>query len=111
MTSLSAVEDKVKGFDVGATDYVTKPLQIEEVRARISAHLKLHALQIELEKNNVELQREIAEHKIAKAELKLNFMRISDLNDQLRMQAIQLEASHELIVQTEEWYRSIIYAA
>ena len=44
MTSLSGAEDKVKGFKYGAVDYVTKPLQIEEVRARVNTHLTLHEL-------------------------------------------------------------------
>jgi len=42
MTSLASAEDKVRGFEVGAADYVTKPLQQGEVLARITAHLQLH---------------------------------------------------------------------
>lgn len=44
MTSRGAPEDIVLGFKCGAVDYVTKPLQIEEVRARINTHLSLHDL-------------------------------------------------------------------
>ena len=33
--------DKVRGFEVGGVDYITKPFQIDEVRARITAHLEL----------------------------------------------------------------------
>ena len=33
--------NKVKGFEVGAVDYITKPLQLEELRARISTHLQI----------------------------------------------------------------------
>jgi CheY-like chemotaxis protein len=44
MTSLSGAEDKVNGFNAGAVDYVTKPLQIDEVRARVNTHLALHDL-------------------------------------------------------------------
>jgi CheY-like chemotaxis protein/serine phosphatase RsbU (regulator of sigma subunit) len=44
MTSLGGTEDKVAGFRCGAVDYVTKPLQIEEVRARVNTHLSLHDL-------------------------------------------------------------------
>lgn len=40
MTSLANAEDKVRGFEVGAVDYVTKPLQQAEVLARITAHLR-----------------------------------------------------------------------
>lgn len=43
MTSLTDVADKVNGFRVGAVDYVTKPLQIDEVIARVTTHLALIA--------------------------------------------------------------------
>jgi signal transduction histidine kinase len=41
MTALASIEDKVKGFELGAVDYVTKPLQQEEVLARVTTHLGL----------------------------------------------------------------------
>jgi signal transduction histidine kinase len=56
MTSLASVEDKVTGFSVGGIDYVTKPLQVEEVRARVNTHLSLRAMQKELERQNAQLQ-------------------------------------------------------
>lgn len=48
MTALTDTLDKVKGFEVGAVDYITKPLQQEEVLARINTHLTLSRLQKEL---------------------------------------------------------------
>jgi PAS domain S-box-containing protein len=63
LTSLGGIQDKVKGFEAGAVDYITKPLQIDEVRIRISTHLKLRVLQKTLEDNNRKLQAEIAERK------------------------------------------------
>lgn len=56
MTSLASVDDKVTGFSVGAIDYVTKPLHVEEVRARIETHLRLRAMQKELEKQTAQLK-------------------------------------------------------
>jgi diguanylate cyclase (GGDEF)-like protein/PAS domain S-box-containing protein len=61
MTSLSGIDDKVKGLEAGAVDYVTKPLQINEVKARVDTHLKLCALQQKLEAKNAKLKLEIAE--------------------------------------------------
>ncbi|SNZ10096.1 DNA-binding response regulator, OmpR family, contains REC and winged-helix (wHTH) domain [Terribacillus aidingensis] len=40
LTARDAVPDKVSGFDLGATDYMTKPFEIEELLARIRAHLR-----------------------------------------------------------------------
>ena len=56
MTSLSNVEDKVKGFEAGAVDYVTKPLNQEEVFARIKTHLRLRDLTLNLRKKNKMLE-------------------------------------------------------
>ena len=40
MTALSATEDKLKGFNAGAVDYITRPLSQRELVARITTHLK-----------------------------------------------------------------------
>jgi PAS domain S-box-containing protein len=61
MTALASTEHKVKGFQAGAVDYVTKPLQIDEVLARVETHLKLHAAQKKLAEQNEELERRVAE--------------------------------------------------
>ncbi|MFZ5484301.1 MAG: EAL domain-containing protein [Pseudomonadota bacterium] len=49
VTLVDATEDKVKGFACGAADYVTKPFDIDEVRARVRTHLELARLRIDLE--------------------------------------------------------------
>jgi signal transduction histidine kinase len=55
MTALSETVDKVKGFQLGAVDYITKPIEPEEVLARITTHLKIRRLQCELHLKNEEL--------------------------------------------------------
>lgn len=52
MTSLTETRDKVAAFAAGAVDYVTKPLQADEVIARIDTHVKLRAAQAQLESQN-----------------------------------------------------------
>lgn len=52
---------KVKAFSVGGVDYVTKPFQVEELQARIKAHLTIRHLQIEQEQNNKHLKKLIQE--------------------------------------------------
>ena len=56
MTALSESVNKVKGFELGAVDYITKPFQQTEVLARVRSHLKLSQLSQALEARNVELQ-------------------------------------------------------
>jgi two-component system, sensor histidine kinase and response regulator len=68
MTALSDTVDKVRGFQAGAVDYVTKPFQHEEVLARLTAHLTIRNLQRSLEINNEQLQQEIGERKRIEAE-------------------------------------------
>lgn len=57
MTALSETVDKVKGFSIGAVDYITKPLQQEEVLSRIKTHLTLQNLQKQLQEKNEALTR------------------------------------------------------
>jgi two-component system, sensor histidine kinase and response regulator len=57
---LSALTDttvKLEAFKVGGVDYITKPFQIEEVGARVAAHLRLRRLQSDLASSNEELRR------------------------------------------------------
>src|SRR5579872_3101043 len=45
ISALNATEDKIKGFQSGGVDYVSKPFQFEEIHARVEAHLKLRRAQ------------------------------------------------------------------
>ena len=67
MTALSDTVNKVKGFEIGAVDYITKPFQQEEVRARVSTHLQLLHAQRQLKEQNRQLQEEIEAHKRTQA--------------------------------------------
>lgn len=49
MTALNEAEHKVKGFEVGAADYITKPFQHEEVYARVMTQLRNYRLTFHLE--------------------------------------------------------------
>jgi putative two-component system response regulator len=49
ISALEDTMDKVRAFEVGGVDYITKPFQFEEVRARVDTHLNLRQLQVQLE--------------------------------------------------------------
>jgi signal transduction histidine kinase len=51
LTALTDTADKVRAFDAGAVDYVTKPFQFEEVLARVRTHIALRHAQQELGRN------------------------------------------------------------
>jgi PAS domain S-box-containing protein len=65
MTSLSEAMDKVKGFEVGAVDYLTRPIKFIELLARVKTHINIHRLQqfqlknLELKINNTALKNKI----------------------------------------------------
>jgi len=44
MTALTATKNKVEGFELGAVDYITKPVEEQELLARIDTHLTLNQL-------------------------------------------------------------------
>lgn len=55
VTALNEIGDEVKGFELGAVDYLTKPIQSAVVLARIKTHLSLKVAREKLEKQNQEL--------------------------------------------------------
>lgn len=61
ISALSDAQDIVKGFAMGAVDYVTKPFKSEEVRARVSTHLQIKQLQEELKEYNRSLEKRVQE--------------------------------------------------
>ena len=61
MTARAETRDRIEGFAAGAADYVVKPLQHEEVLARINAHLALRRLNTELHDLNRGLEAKVAE--------------------------------------------------
>jgi len=56
ITAMGSLEDKVKGFEMGAVDYVTKPFQNQEVLARVRTHLTLCRMRKELRAQNEQLR-------------------------------------------------------
>jgi len=49
ISALNETEDKISAFRAGGVDYIAKPFQMEEVMARVQAHLKLYRMQVQLE--------------------------------------------------------------
>lgn len=52
LSALTDSVDKVRGFAVGAADYVTKPFEVDELNARIRTHLDLRAKGLQIEEAN-----------------------------------------------------------
>lgn len=52
ISAADSSEDKVRGFKLGAVDYIGKPFEVTEVTMRVRNHLKLYEMQQELELSN-----------------------------------------------------------
>ena len=76
ISALDETRDKVRGFEAGAVDFITKPFQAEEVLARVETHLSLRRLHQQLERQNAQLEKESAERLEAERDLR----EINDFN-------------------------------
>jgi signal transduction histidine kinase len=56
LSAAHELAEKVRAFQLGGVDYVTKPFQLDEVAARVEAHLKLCRLQKQSEERAAELE-------------------------------------------------------
>ncbi|QDU72653.1 response regulator [Mucisphaera calidilacus] len=81
MSALQDTDARVRGFEVGAVDYITKPFQADEVIARVRTHLTIQKLQRSLSAANSELQRFNA-----------------DLEDRVAERSAQLVKSRDAII-------------
>ncbi|MBW4640469.1 MAG: response regulator [Gloeocapsa sp. UFS-A4-WI-NPMV-4B04] len=68
LTAVSDNVDKVKGLNLGAVDYITKPLNHEEVLARVNTHVRLQNLTKRLSEQNERLEKEIQQRQQVEAE-------------------------------------------
>lgn len=84
ISALNEIEDKVKGFQLGAVDFITKPFQFEEVQLRVHTHLHLHELKQCLEKRNTELDDALRRQKALEAQREnLVHMMVHDMRSPL----------------------------
>lgn len=61
ITAMTETVNKTKGFTLGAVDYITKPFHAAEVKARVATHLSLAEMKGQLEAQNIQLERMVAE--------------------------------------------------
>jgi|GEM_PF-1779913 len=61
ISGMMAADEKVKAFEAGGVDYITKPLQIAEMLERVRTHIELRDIRERLEQLNSELEARVAE--------------------------------------------------
>ena len=96
LSALAQGEDKVRGFQVGGADYITKPFQTEEVITRIEHQLTIRTLQLKLARKNRDLaarnrqlEAQIQQRRQAERDLQAQNLQLDRTLSQLR--ALQSE--------------------
>jgi len=99
------INDKLRAFEVGGIDYISKPFQIPELLSRVSSQLNLRNLQSQLLQKNQLLQIEIYSRIAAETEIRqLNF----DLEHRVKQRTSELQAE---IVQRQKMQEKLEYIA
>lgn len=110
MTALSDSINKVRGFELGAVDYVTKPIQKEELIARIQTHISLERLRHNLVEQNVTLHQK-AEQEQLLSELSERIRGSLDISLIIQAAATEilnfLDCSRAIITRIEDGYITI----
>jgi two-component system NtrC family sensor kinase len=95
ISALSDARDKVRAFQVGGMDYITKPFQIREVLARVNHHLIVRRLQQDLFIQNAQLQAQIE----ARAQVELE---LREKSDRLEKALQDINRAQVQMIQTEK---------
>jgi len=95
LSALTQTFDKVKAFKVGGVDYISKPIEIEELLARIHTHITISNLQNELFEANEKLEEKV----------KTRTQELYEANIQLKSSISELSEKTEALKESEERYR------
>ena len=106
MSALSKTFDKVKAFQVGGVDYINKPIETEELLARIRTHLKINSLQTKLLLMNEELEAKVRQRT---QELEENNRYLVGTIEELSKKSAALIRSEERFRQITESITDYIY--
>ncbi|HBB34653.1 MAG TPA: hybrid sensor histidine kinase/response regulator [Cyanobacteria bacterium UBA9273] len=102
ISALDDVWDKVKAFDVGGIDYITKPFQTAEVLARVKSQLAVHSLSKQLSEQNALLKQEICDRQQVEEALRQSEARERDKAIQLELALDKLKRTQTQLIQAEK---------
>ena len=99
ISALNEIFDKVKAFQVGGVDYISKPFQSEEVLARVSTHVSLYQMKKKLQETNVIQGEKLAEQNSQLLQLNQSLERA---NQALQKNYEKLQKTQLQLVKTEK---------
>lgn len=87
ISALNSTEDKIKGFKLGAVDFIAKPFELQEIKLRVNTHLKIYQMQQELKEHNRRLFKMVNDHvkKISEEQKNIIYavMKLSESRDDI----------------------------
>ncbi len=95
LSSLNEVIDKVKAFEAGGVDYISKPFQFEELIARIENQMALQMAKAEIRQLNEELEKRVQERT---EELELANLQLKTLNQRLEQEIIEHQKTQKQLL-------------
>jgi len=98
ISALTKTFDKVKAFQVGGIDYISKPIETDELLARLQTHLTISRLQKELKNVNEKLEEKV----------KLRTSELEETNLQLQASISELFEKTEALEKSEERYKLLV---
>ncbi|MBF0589768.1 MAG: response regulator [Magnetococcales bacterium] len=104
LSALTETEDKLKGFEAGGVDYITKPFSASEVLARVKVHIHLSVTKAMLTDQRGELMREVELRRHAEEELR----RANDvLEEKIRERTADLTRANLALTTSEQRYMDL----
>ena len=109
ISAFGETKNKIKAFEIGGVDYITKPFQKAEVLARVKTHLTLHKLQSDLEQQvalqtsrlaqtNANLQAEITRRQAVENTLRKSEARLAGILDVALEAIISVDEQQHIIL-------------
>jgi two-component system, sensor histidine kinase and response regulator len=105
ISALNDLQDKVRGFEAGGVDYITKPFQIREVLARVQSHITVAQQRREIERLST-LKDELV--RVVSHDLTNPISIIQGYIDLMYEEVAACGPTGEML---QEWMRSITHAA
>ena len=99
ISALDDVFDKIKAFEVGGIDYITKPFHAEEVFSRVKTHITLYRLQKQLQEKTVDQELELQNKNLILEQI---IDRLEKTNQELQKRMEELQKTQLQLVKSEK---------
>lgn len=91
LSAITNIKDRLKGFELGAVDYITKPFDDEELIAKVKTHVELFILKKTLKKKNEELEAVNKQYLTQYEEYKELYIKLNHTNIQLKKSELSFQ--------------------